>query len=344
VECFGSGVWNNLLRGGRSNFKKKNVMIYFDNAATSFPKPKEVLEAILKILSTAGNPGRGAHQLSIDSGEIIFSARVAVAKLFSVKNPMHIIFTSGATEALNLAIQGLIKNGDQVVTTHFEHNSVIRTLHAIGAEVILTDDLKSAITKKTRAVIVNHASNVTGVVQDLEVGKFCKEQGILFIVDAAQTSGIIPISMDNIDLLAFSGHKGMNGPMGTGGLVINDHFDYKKIKPLKYGGTGSKSTESYQPDFLPDMFESGTPNVPGIAGLLTGINSIKEHQNLAPYFVQVAKKNLKTFQSYSDHSLTGVVSFNLKAYLLLRLLVSLKVNMKFYVVLDFTVHLLPIKN
>jgi cysteine desulfurase/selenocysteine lyase len=289
-------------------------MIYFDNAATSFPKPAAVLDAVIKFSSAVGNPGRSAHKFSLHSSELVFSARLAVAELFKVNNPMHVIFTSNATEALNLAIQGVLNKGDHVVTTHFEHNSVIRTLHGIGADITIADDIKSAIKKSTKAVIINHSSNVTGHLQDLEMGKFCREHGITFIVDAAQTTGIIPISMEHIDLLAFSGHKGTYGPMGTGGLVINDYFDYQKMRPLKFGGTGSFSDHGIQPNFLPDMFESGTQNVPGIAGLLAGIKSIKKYELQTSYFLEQAQKKLSRFIHYSNNSKTGVVSFNLDGF------------------------------
>ncbi|MCK5074768.1 MAG: aminotransferase class V-fold PLP-dependent enzyme [Calditrichia bacterium] len=321
----------------------KEDFIYFDNAATSFPKPKKVVDAVVDYMVNIGaNPGRSGHDLSIKAGKIVFNARKSVAKLFGLKNPMKVIFTSNATDALNLAIQGSIKRGEHVVTSSMEHNSVIRPLKELEKSgkislsiikgnrdgLIDVNNIEREIKRNTTVVIINHASNVNGIIQPVkEIGKICIEKKLVFIVDCAQTAGVIPIDInnDNIDLLAFTGHKGLCGPSGTGGLVISDSYDYKKLKPLKYGGTGSLSDKPYQPDFLPDCFESGTLNVTGIAGLHEGINYILNYGKsmedifqykgeLVKYFIQTANKSLNSFTFYggTENVSTGVVSFRLK--------------------------------
>lgn len=317
-------------------------IIYFDNAATSFPKPECVTDAVVNYMTQIGaNPGRSGHKLSIEAGQIVFKARKSIATLFGLKNSMHVIFTSNATEALNLAIKGILQEGDHAITTSMEHNSTIRPLHELEKEAFISlaivqadktgiiDPKKiiEAITVKTKAIVVNHASNVLGCIQPIrEIGKICQENGIIFIVDSAQSAGVVPIDInrDNIDILAFTGHKGLYGPTGTGGMVIADDFNHKKIKPLKYGGTGSLSDKIDQPDFLPDRFESGTLNVAGLSGLLAGsqyiqkkpggIEGIYNHKNkLQNYFIKQAKMQVPGFICYSlsDLPSVGVVAFRL---------------------------------
>ncbi len=322
--------------------KKKSSVIYFDSAATSFPKPDCVTNAVVHYMTQIGaNPGRSGHKTAIEAGQIIYKTRKSIAALFKLKNPMHVIFTSNATEALNMAIKGVLQKGDHTVTSSMEHNSTIRPLHemekegTISLSVIQTDktgildpkNIRKAITTGTKAVIVNHASNVNGCIQPIrEIGKICKENGVIFIVDCAQSAGVVPIDIDrdNIDILAFAGHKGLYGPTGTGGMVIADGFDFKKIKPLKYGGTGSLSDKIDQPNFLPDRFESGTLNIAGLNGLLAGSEYI-QHRNggiegilklktkLQNCFIQKAETVLKNFCCYSSSQLpsTGVVAFRL---------------------------------
>ncbi|MBM7615579.1 aminotransferase class V-fold PLP-dependent enzyme [Alkaliphilus hydrothermalis] len=265
-------------------------MIYLDNAATTYPKPESVYEAILHQMKNFGaNPGRSGHKMAIEAGRSIFNARELVARLFNIDNPMQIIFTSNATEALNLAIKGLLKAGDHVITTSMEHNSVLRpitTLEKIGvkntiiqcsgAGYVEPSDVKKAINENTKLIVMTHASNVTGTLMPIEeIGKIAKEAGINFLVDAAQTAGVYEIDVKklNIDLLALPGHKGLLGPQGTGLLYIREGLD---IMHFKEGGTGSKSEELVQPEMLPDRYESGTPNTPGIAGLAKGIEFIME--------------------------------------------------------------------
>ena len=236
------------------------------------------------------NPGRSGHLLSIEAARIIYEAREALSSLFGVEDPSRIVFTLNATESLNLALKGLLKPGDQVITSAMEHNSVMRPLRALekkGIEVdILScseqgmvdpEEVKKRIRPNTRMVVLNHASNVTGTLLPIrDVGLITRERDLLFLVDAAQTAGVYPVDMerDGIDLLAFTGHKSVYGPQGTGGLVIGERVHEEEMVPLKQGGTGSRSEFEEQPDFLPDCFESGTPNGIGIAGLLAGVQFV----------------------------------------------------------------------
>ena len=268
-------------------------MIYLDNAATSWPKPPQVKEAMVRFMEEIGaNPGRSGHFLSIEAARIIYEAREALSMLFHVKDSSRIIFTLNATESLNLALNGLLKPGDHVITSSMEHNSVMRPLRdreKKGIELTIIpcskegmldpQEMEKKIQSNTRMIVLNHASNVTGTLLPIkEVGRIAKKHKLLFLVDAAQTAGVCSIDMENdgIDLLAFTGHKSLYGPQGTGGLVIGEYIDEKEMLPLKQGGTGSRSEFEEQPDFLPDRFESGTPNGVGIAGLLAGVQFVLE--------------------------------------------------------------------
>jgi cysteine desulfurase/selenocysteine lyase len=263
-------------------------MIYFDNAATSWPKPPGVAAAMVHFLDEIGaNPGRSAHRLSVDSARVVFGAREAVAALFNAPDPLRVVFGHNVTEALNLALRGLLRSGDHVITSSMEHNSVMRPLRALEeGDVAVTvvpcspeglldpADVRAAIRPNTFMVALNHASNVVGTLMPVaEVGMIAREHNLLLLVDAAQTGGAYPVDVqaDMIDLLAFTGHKSLYGPMGTGGLIIGQRVDVSRLIPLKRGGTGSRSEREEQPDFLPDMCESGTPNAVGLAGLAAGI-------------------------------------------------------------------------
>jgi cysteine desulfurase family protein len=265
--------------------------IYMDNAATSWPKPEETMKAMETYARSIGaNPGRSGHSMSVDAGRVIFDTREAVAELFGVTNPLRIIFTKNATEAINIAIVGLLKPGDHVITSGMEHNSVMRPLRAMekrGVEVSVVpcsssgvlspEDVGRAIKKNTRAIYLTHASNVTGTLMPLsEIGTIARGNEVVFCVDAAQTAGVIPINVEemSVDLLAFTGHKSLFGPQGTGGLYIRNGLE-DEISPLTMGGTGSKSESQDHPDFMPDKYESGTANTIGIAGLGAGIQFIK---------------------------------------------------------------------
>ncbi|MEW5720060.1 MAG: aminotransferase class V-fold PLP-dependent enzyme [Chloroflexota bacterium] len=268
-------------------------MIYLDNAATSFPKPDAVIRAMSNFLERAGgNPGRSGHRLSIEAGRIVYDAREAIAELFHARDPLRVIFTLNATHALNLALRGILRPGDRVVTTGIEHNAVMRPLRALeraDVRVIVVpcardgsldlDAMYRAVEPGTRLVVVNHASNVVGTILPIaEIARIAHAAGALILVDAAQTAGVLPIDIAamKIDLLAFTGHKGLYGPPGTGGLVLGENVDAATLEPLWRGGTGSRSEFEEQPDDLPDKFESGTPNGVGIAGLGAGVRFVLE--------------------------------------------------------------------
>jgi cysteine desulfurase family protein len=313
--------------------------VYFDNAATSWPKPESMMQAMIKFNACIGaSPGRSAHRMSIDSGRVIFDAREKAAALFGATDPLQIIFTKNATEALNIATSGLMKPGDHCITSGMEHNSVMRPLRALEASGVKLEvvgcsasdgldpaDIERAIKPYTRAIYLTHASNVTGLVMPVaEVGCIARNRGIIFIVDAAQTAGAIPIDVIGmgIDILAFTGHKSLFGPQGTGGLYIRKGLE-KMVSPIMFGGTGSRSEYEQQPDFMPDMFESGTPNAIGIAGLCagtqfiekTGIDAIREKErSLASHFITELNK-IKGATVYGAQAISeriAVVSFNLE--------------------------------
>jgi len=265
-------------------------VIYFDNAATSWPKPEETLRAMEHYFRyIGGNPGRSGHRLSLEAARIVLGAREAVAELFGIEDSLQVVFTKNATEALNLAIRGLLQPGDHVITSSMEHNSVmrpLRTLEKQGVELTVIPcssageldpaDIYPALRLNTRAIYLTSASNVTGTLMPLaEVGKVAHENGLTFCVDAAQAAGSFPLDVTElgIDLLAFTGHKALYGPQGTGGLYIRKGLE-KNISPLMTGGTGSRSEFEEQPDFLPDKFESGTPNTVGLAGLEAGVRFV----------------------------------------------------------------------
>lgn len=263
--------------------------IYLDNAATSFPKPPEVAEAMHRMIRTISlSPGRSAHRFSLAASRVIFEARELVADFFGCPDSSRVVFTSNVTEALNVGIFGLLAPGDQVLTTGMEHNSVMRPLRhlektrGIRLDILPTgpagaidpDDIPGRLSKKTRLIIINHVSNVTGTVADLEaIGK--QKGGALLMVDAAQSAGIFPLDMEkmSIDFLAFTGHKGLFGPTGTGGFLLREDL---MVPPLKMGGTGSNSEQEEQPHLMPDCYESGTPNTLGIGGLAAGLEFIKK--------------------------------------------------------------------
>jgi len=311
-------------------------MIYFDNAATSFPKPEKVYNEVLRCMkSYAGNSGRSSHSMAVKAASKIMDTRVELSELFNIESPFNIIFTSNATEALNIGIKGILKKGDHVISTVIEHNSVLRPLSYLskrGIEVTLleVDDkgyvdtkiLKKEIKQNTKAIIINHGSNVLGTIQDIKsIGRIAKEEGILFLVDASQSAGVISIDVieNNIDLLAFPGHKGLYGPQGTGAIYIKDGI---QVEEYNQGGTGSNSLSMEQPEILPDRFESGTLNTPGIAGWCegvkfikkVGIDKIKEHEiELVQYLLEELMK-LSYVKIYGDtdyKNRCAVVSINL---------------------------------
>ena len=264
-------------------------MIYLDNAATSWPKPAAVPRAVAACLRRAASPGRGGHGLSREADKILFAAREALAALFGAENSGTITFAANATDALNTALFGLLAPGDRVVTTSMEHNAVARPLRALEDRGLILeivgcdrtgalplDSLDDALDGGAKAVVATHASNVTGGVMPLaDIGRKARAAGALLIVDAAQTAGAEPVDVAamGIDVMAFSGHKSLLGPQGTGGLYVREGV---MVEPLRYGGTGSLSESDRQPPFYPDRLESGTPNTPGIAGLLAGVRYINQ--------------------------------------------------------------------
>ena len=313
-------------------------MLYLDNAATTIQKPPCVIDAMIDAMNQAGNAARGVNAASLSAARIITEARQELADLFDFPTPNRVCFTSNATEALNTAIKGFFQQGDHVITTAMEHNSVLRPLFCMQGEGIIRltivdadekgrisyDALEQAVQKETRAIVIQHASNVTGNVNDLEwVGDICRRKNIALIVDAAQTAGCIPISMKkmNIAVLCFTGHKGLMGPQGTGGLLVREDME---IEPLKEGGSGIHSYDRRQPRDYPEHLEAGTLNTHGIAGLLaavrfiakTGVEQIGAHERaLAQAFYEQIRE-LPNVNIYGDFewARTGVVSINIEDY------------------------------
>ncbi len=314
-------------------------MIYLDNAATSWPKPDCVAEAMIRVLETAGgNPGRSGHRVSLEAGRAVYHTREILAALFGVADPLRVVLSQNATEGLNLALRGQLRPGDHVITSSMEHNAVMRPLRHLeeqGIEITVIpcspqgvlnpDDLTPAIRNNTVMIVLNHASNVTGTIQPVrEAGQIARKHGLLLLVDAAQSAGLIPLDMegDCIDLLAFTGHKALLGPPGTGGLLIGERVDLARLQPLIRGGTGSRSGDEIQPALLPDRYESGTRNTPGLAGLASALSWL-ESQGWDKIRQQEARVSQRLSNGLRDISgvtiygvedvdrSTGVVSFNI---------------------------------
>jgi len=314
--------------------------VYFDNAATTNPKPDTVLDAMqhyLKYICTS--PGRGGYGQGLEAGRILFETREKIKDLFDAPSEENVIFTPNVTYALNLVMMGLLKPGDHVITTSMEHNSVIRPLRflektrQIEVTVVPCDaqgrlapeDVRNAIKPNTKLIVMTHASNVTGQIMPVEAISDIKEQaGVFFMLDSAQTAGVLDIDYKKLklDFLAFTGHKSLYGPPGTGGLIISDAAA-RAVDPLIHGGTGSRSDFVMQPDFLPDKFEAGTPNTVGIAGLAAaldfindkGIAAIREHENqLTSAFIQGLKQipKVKVYGHEDAGERVGTVSIGVE--------------------------------
>ena len=311
-------------------------MIYFDNAATTFPKPQIVYDAIMDSMMNYGaNPGRSGHKFALKTSRGVFETRQLLSQFFNTGNPMNIIFTFNCTESLNIGIKGILKSGDHVITTSMEHNSVLRPikyLEAIGIEstiinansqgVINPLDISKAIKPNTKLIVTTHISNLVGSITPIEeIGAIAKKYDIYYLVDAAQSAGVYDIDVKkmNIDILAFPGHKGLLGPQGTGGLYISDDLD---IDNIFQGGTGSESSSMIQPNVWPDKFESGTINAPGVIGLGTGIKYIMEkgienirwhEEELTQYFIEEIKKieGIKIYGPLTNRQ-GPVVSLNIR--------------------------------
>ncbi|QXM07390.1 aminotransferase class V-fold PLP-dependent enzyme [Crassaminicella indica] len=312
-------------------------MIYLDNAATTYPKPEMVYVAMDKCMREYGaNPGRAGHQLALEAGRAIYKTRELICKLFNIDNPMQIIFTCNATDSLNLALKGILKQGDHIITTSMEHNSMIRpivTLEKLGIEytviqcdkkgMIDTQDIEKAIKENTKMIATTHASNVAGTLMPIEeIGEIAEKNNIIYLVDAAQTAGVYNIDVEkmNIDLLAAPGHKGLLGPQGTGFLYIREGLD---LQQMKEGGTGSKSELLTQPEIIPDRYESGTPNTPGIVGLGAGIEFIlkegiekirKHEEELTAYMISELQKidNVRIYGPLDAKKQAAVISINIE--------------------------------
>ena len=313
-------------------------MIYLDNAATTLYKPETVRRAVYEAMGTVGNSGRGAWGPALSASRLVYSVREKAAEFFGAWGGESVAFTSNATEALNIAIEGLVKKGDHVITTQAEHNSVLRPLYRKekeGAELTILPadekgnfslaDMEKAVRQNTTAVICTHASNVTGnLFPAEEIGNLCRRHGLLFILDASQSAGEAFIDMQSmhIDVLCFTGHKGLMGPQGTGGICVDPQV---KIPPFKTGGSGILSFDREHPDCMPEALEAGTLNIHGLAGLgaafdylrETGLEKIIEHEKrLAKLFYEEVKdiEGLKVYGDFSTGERTPVVSLNVAGY------------------------------
>jgi cysteine desulfurase / selenocysteine lyase len=311
-------------------------VIYLDNAATSYPKPEKVYEEMNRCLREyCANPGRGGHAMSLTSGRAVLEARDALCRFFNIGNPMQLCFTKNATEAINLAIRGSLKQGDHVITTSMEHNSVIRPLKTLERDLsveitvirgnewgeIDPEQVEKSLRPNTRLVVSTLSSNVNGIIMPVrDIGTICSGHGALFLLDASQGAGSVAVDVADmhIDMLAFPGHKGLMGPQGTGGLYVREDL---KLVPLMQGGTGSNSENLYQPEFLPDMLESGTLNTPGIVGLGQGVEFVNSFGigNLAYLKHLLVKKlyegisclkGIKLYSRMEQERNSGIIAFN----------------------------------
>ncbi|HEY4482142.1 MAG TPA: aminotransferase class V-fold PLP-dependent enzyme [Candidatus Brocadiaceae bacterium] len=315
-------------------------MIYLDNAATTFPKPEIVYKTMDTFYRTLGaNPGRSGHKMAVAAEKEIEDTRMVVTKLFGIKDSNRFIFTFNATDAINMGIKGLLKPGDHAITTYLEHNAVSRALNGLERRNIITvtkvrnsqdgfidpDDIKNAITSKTRLIVMAHAPNVIGTIQPIqEIGRIAREKNVIFMVDAAQTAGVCEIDVNKcfIDMLAFTGHKGPLGPTGTGGLYVGEGVT---LEPWREGGTGFEPASLSQPEELPFKLESGTPNTVGIAGLRAGveyvlsrgIQTIRKHeQKLIDKLINALKDDSR-FILYGTTDISkkvGILSINIKGF------------------------------
>ena len=312
--------------------------IYLDNAATSFPKPKEVATAVYDFMVNNGtSSGRGSYKKAMQSDYIVYEFRKLIGKLFNFDNPKKVVFTSNVTDSLNIAMRGILKENDHVITSSLEHNAVWRCLKTLERDINIKidtvecskdgitnpQDIKKYIKKDTALIVFTQASNVLGTIQPIrEIGAIAREHNIPFLVDSAQSAGAMKIDVkeDNIDILAFTGHKSLLGPMGTGGLIINTDID---IKPLKAGGTGGDSAYEYQPDYYPNHLETGTSNVSGIAGLREAIKFLNKEgiENIHNKEKELTKYALEKLETVKDIEIYGpkdcekmlsVISFNIK--------------------------------
>lgn len=313
-------------------------MIYLDNAATTMQKPQEVVEAVASAMCSMGNAGRGANDASLGASRTIYDTREKLARFFHAENPKQIAFTSNSTESLNVALMGTLEPGDHVITTMLEHNSVLRPLYVLEEEgveltIIKSDrqgcidyeDFERAIKDNTKVIACTHGSNLTGNLVDIKrVGEIAKKHGILFVVDASQTAGVFPIDVQEmkIDILCFTGHKGLLGPQGTGGLYVREGVS---VRPLKSGGSGVQTYNKKHPAEMPTALEAGTMNGHGIAGLdaaigyleKVGIDTIRRReQELMWRFYEGIKDipGVKVYGDFSSKERCAIVTLNIGDY------------------------------
>lgn len=313
-------------------------MIYMDNAATTMQKPQEVIEAVAGAMCSMGNAGRGVNTASLGAARTVYDTREKLAAFFNAENPKQIVFTLNSTESLNIALKGVLNPGDHVITTMLEHNSVLRPLYELeGQGVELTiiksnpqgtveyEDFEQAVKENTKAIVCTHGSNLTGNVVDIErVGRIAKEHGILFVVDASQTAGVFPIDVQKmqVDILCFTGHKGLLGPQGTGGMYVREGVT---VRPLKSGGSGVQTYSKTHPVEMPTALEAGTLNGHGIAGLdaavgyleKTGIDEIRNReQELMWRFYEGVKDvpGVKIYGDFSTKERCAIVTLNIGDY------------------------------
>lgn len=313
-------------------------MIYLDSAATSYHKPDGVARAVAEAISHMGNPGRGAHEASLDASRVVYGTREKMAELFGAEEASQIVFTANSTESLNIAIQGLLDPGDHVITTVMEHNSVLRPLYLCqqrgvsltilpfsAAGMVTPEAIEAVIRSNTRMIVCTHGSNLTGDLNDLEaIGRVCKKHHLLFVVDASQTAGVFPIQMDsmNIDVLCFTGHKSLMGPQGTGGMCVRKGV---RIRPLLVGGSGIDSYSKIHPQVMPTALEAGTLNAHGIAGLSAALDFIKKvtpdvirqrEEELTRRFVSQIKSipGVKLYGNYEQFPRAPILSLNILDY------------------------------
>ena len=313
-------------------------MIYMDNAATTMHKPQEVIDAVVSAMSSMGNAGRGASEAALSASRIIYDTREGLAKLFGAENARQIAFTSNSTESLNIAIKGILDPGDHVITTVLEHNSVLRPLYEMekkGTELSVIGcnekgmpdiaAMEAAIKENTKMIICTNGSNLTGNYVDVAgIGKMARKHGLIFVVDASQTAGVFPIDVQkmDIDILCFTGHKGLLGPQGTGGIYVKEGI---QIRPLKTGGSGIQTYSKEHPVQMPTALEAGTLNGHGIAGLhaalgyleKTGIDNIrKKEENLMWRFYNGVKDvpGVKIYGDYSQKERCAIVTLNIGDY------------------------------
>lgn len=313
-------------------------MIYLDNAATTMHKPKEVIDAVVEAMTSLGNAGRGANEASLSAARIIYDAREKLCRFFNGEDPRQIVFTSNSTESLNIAIKGLLEPGDHVITTMLEHNSVLRPLYemekkGVALTIIKADkkgrfsleEMEAAIRPETKMIVCTNGSNLTGNYVDIgKVGEMAHRHDVLFMVDASQTAGVFPIDVRNmqVDVLCFTGHKGLLGPQGTGGMYVREGL---AIRPLKSGGSGVQTYSKTHPREMPTALEAGTLNGHGIAGLRAGVEYIEKtgldnirarEQELMWRFYEGVKEipGVTVYGDFDSRERCAIVSLNIGDY------------------------------